>query len=104
MAGNAGSAFAAASVTLRYAHEGKITSAYAASSFVNYRSQLDGLDQQLSSQSGAPNQQTRHHLLTLYKLAMQVVNHPCLDTTCHWHTQVMTLDRASQAFLEAGSA
>ncbi len=48
-AGNAGSAFAAAETTLSYAHEGKITYAYASSSFVNYQSELDGLDQSLPS-------------------------------------------------------
>src|SRR5438876_6164996 len=53
-AGNAGSAFAAAATTLSYAHEGKITYAYASSSFVNYQSELDGLDQTLPSLQGAP--------------------------------------------------
>src|SRR5690349_24982844 len=43
-AGNAGAAFAAAAVTLRFAHEGKLTAAYARASFVNYRAELDGLD------------------------------------------------------------
>src|SRR2546423_13015448 len=51
--GNAGAVFSAASTTLSYAHEGKITSAYAQASFVNYQSELDGLDQQLPSQQGA---------------------------------------------------
>jgi len=49
--GNAGAVFSAASTTLSYAHEGKITSAYAQASFVNYQSELDGLDQQLPSQA-----------------------------------------------------
>jgi hypothetical protein len=70
MVGNAGSEFAAASTTLSYAHKGKITYAYAASSFVNYQSQLDGLDQTLPAQSGAPNRQTVEHLLALYKSAI----------------------------------
>ncbi len=43
-AGNAGSAFAAASTTLTYAHERKITNAYASSSFENFQSELSGLD------------------------------------------------------------
>lgn len=103
MAGDAGAAFAAASTTLTYAHEGKITSAYASSSFVNFQSQLSGLDQVLSSQQGAPAAHTVQRLLDLYKPAMQVVNNPCLSDSCNWRAQVAALDRASKAFLEAGS-
>ena len=98
-----GSAFAAASTTLTYVHEGKISKAYAASSFVNYASELDGLDQTLPSQSGAPDARTIQHLLDLYKPAMQAVNSPCLDESCDWRAQVATLDRASKAFLEVGN-
>ncbi len=104
VAGNAGSEFAAAATTLSYAHEGKITSAYAASSFVNYQSQLDGLDQTLPSQQGAPDTHTVQHLLALYKPAVQVIDHPCLDASCSWRVQVDTLNRASKAFLEAGGS
>jgi hypothetical protein len=103
-AGNAGSAFAAASTTLTYLHEGKISKAYAASSFVNYASELDGLDQTLPSQSGAPDARTIQHLLDLYKPAMQAVNSPCLDESCGWRAQVAPLDRASKAFLEVGNS
>jgi hypothetical protein len=103
-ASNAGSEFAAASTTLTYAHSGKITSEYAQASFVNYQSQLDGLDQQLPSQQGAPGKQTIEHLLTLYKAAMQAVKQPCLDAHCNWQAQVSALNRASQAFLEAGGS
>jgi hypothetical protein len=101
-ANNAGSAFAAASITLSYAHEGMITKAYAQSSFMNYQSELSGLDQQVPSQQGTPDKQQIEHLLDLYKPAMQVVNSPCLASTCHWQAQVAALDRASKAFLEAG--
>ena len=87
--GNAGAVFSAASTTLSYAHEGKITSAYAQASFVNYQSELDGLDQQLPSQH-------------LYRPAMQAVIQPCLEESCHWQAQVAALNRASQAFLMAG--
>ncbi len=99
-ASNAGSAFAAASTTLSYAHEGKITTAYAQSSFMNYQSELSGIDQQLPSQSGAPDKQHIKHLLDLYNLAMEAVNSPCLAVSCDWHVQVTALDRASKAFLE----
>jgi hypothetical protein len=102
-AGDAGAAFAAASTTLSYAHEGKITNAYASSSFMNFQSELSGLDQTLSSQQGAPDSHTVQHLLSLYKSAMQVVNNPCLSESCNWHAQVTALDRASRAFLEAES-
>jgi hypothetical protein len=101
MAGNAGSAFAAASTTITYTHEGRITVAYARSSFENYQSELSGLDQQLSSQQGAPDARTIRHLLALYKSAMQAVNVPCLDQSCDWHAQVAAIDRASKAFQDA---
>jgi len=102
-AGDAGAAFAAASTTLSYAHEGKITNTYASSNFMNFQSELSGLDQTLSSQQGAPDVHTVQHLLSLYKSAMQVVNNPCLSESCNWHAQVSALDRASRAFLEAES-
>ena len=103
-AGNAGSAFAAAETTLSYAHEGKITYAYASSSFVNYQSELDGLDQSLPSLQGAPGKQVVRHLLDLYKPAIQAVDAPCLKESCNWRAQVAALNRASKAFLEAGGS
>ena len=104
MVSNAGSAFAAASTTLAYAHQGKVTYAYAAASFVNYQSELDGLDQTLPSQSGAPDKRTVQHLIDLYKVAIKVVDSPCLNNSCNWQTQVDALNRASKAFLEAGGS
>ena len=100
--GNAGAAFSAASTTLTYAHDGKITSAYAQSSFENYQSELNGLDQQLPSQQGAPDKRTVQHLLDLYRPAMQAINQPCLAGPCNWPAQLVALNRASQAFLMAG--
>ncbi len=82
--GNAGAAFSAASTTLAYAHEGKITSAYAQSSFVNYQSELDGLDQQLPSQQGASDKRTVQHLLDLYRPAMSVEKRPRKPKTVSW--------------------
>ncbi len=102
---SAGAAFAAASTTLSYAHQGKITYAYAASSFVNYRSELDGLDQQqLLSQQGVPNMRAVQHLIDLYKPAIEVVDAPCLSESCDWHTQIVVLNKASEAFLQAGGS
>ena len=104
MASNAGSAFAAAATTLAYAHEGKVTYAYAAASFVNYQSELDGLDQTLPFQNGTPDKRTIQHLLNLYKVAIKAVDSPCLSNSCDWRIQVDALNRTSQAFLEvAGS-
>jgi hypothetical protein len=102
--GNAGAAFAAASTTLAYAHSGRLTGTYAASSFVNYQGELAGLDQQLPSEQGVSDRRTLQHLLDLYHAAMQAVNSPCLDATCDWRSQVAALDRASKAFLEASDS
>jgi hypothetical protein len=102
--GDAGAAFAAASTTLSYAHQGKISYAYAASSFVNYRSELDGLDQQLPSQQGAPDMRTVQHLIDLYKPAIKAIDSPCLRVSCDWRTQIAVMNRASQAFLQAGGS
>lgn len=100
---NAGSAFAAAATTLTYAHKGKISYAYAAASFVNFQSELSGIDQTLTAQKGA-NASTIKHLLALYTPAMQAVDAPCLTNTCDWQKQVDRLNRASQAFLEASNS
>ena len=103
-AGNVGSAFAASETTLLYAHEGKITYAYAASSFVNFQSELNGADQTLASSQGTPDASTMHQLLILYQRAMRVVNAPCLNDICNWHAQLTVLDRASKAFIKAGNS
>jgi hypothetical protein len=102
--GDAGAAFAAASTTLSYAHEGKITYAYASSSLVNYQSELDGLDQQLPAQQGAPDAHTVEHLIALYMPAIRAVDSPCLSESCDWRTQIAALNSASQAFLQAGGS
>ena len=102
-ASNAGSAFAAAATTLTYAHEDKITYAYAASSFVNFQSGLSGIDQALTAPS-AVDTRTLHHLLTLYKPAIQVINAPCLSGACNWRSQIEVLNRVSQALLKAGNS
>jgi hypothetical protein len=99
---NAGAAFAVAVVTLSDVQEGKLTRAYARSSFLNYQSELQGLDQQLSSQSGTPDLRTVRQLLAVYRPAMLVVKQPCLDVSCDWHAQRSTLEHARDAFLQAG--
>jgi hypothetical protein len=99
---NTGAALAAASLTLSDMHEGKVASAYARSAFANYQSELSGLDQQLPAQKGAPNTTLVQQLLSLYRPAMHVIERPCLDTSCNWHTQLTALNRARDAFLKAG--
>ena len=102
-ANNAGSAFAAAEVTLTYAHEGKITYSYAASSFVNFQSELSDTGKTLAAQ-GTADAHTLQRLLALFSPAIQVIDAPCLSNMCNWCKQIEILNRASQAFLEAGSS
>jgi len=104
MVDGAGGTFSAATTTLTYFHQGKLSRAYTVSSFAGYESQLDGLDQQLPAQQGADNQATVKRLLALYKPAMQVVQQPCLESSCDWRGQVAILERASKAFVEVGGA
>lgn len=104
MVDSAGGTFSAAATTLTYFHRGKLSRAYTVSSFAGYESQLDGLDQQLPTQQGASDQTTVRRLLALYKPAMQVVQQPCLESSCDWRGQVTTLERASKAFVEVGEA
>lgn len=104
MAGDAGGTFSAAATTLTYFHQGKLSRAYTLSSFASYESAVDGLDQQLSSQQGAPDRSTVQHLLALYRPALQVIQQPCLADSCDWQGQVTTLERASRAFVEASNA
>lgn len=102
-ASNAGSAFAAAATTLSYAHSGKVTFAYAASSFADFQSELSGTDQALAAQSGG-DRRTLQHLLALYAAAMRVIDAPCLSTSCAWRGQVQVLNQASEAFLKVGGS
>lgn len=100
-AGEAGSTLAAAATTLRDVREGRLSTAYARSSFAGYQQQLRGLEQQLPTQDGAPSQQAVQRLLALYRPAAQAIAHPCLEGECDWRGQVAALDRASQAFQQA---
>lgn len=102
-ASNDGSAFAAAAAVLTYKHAGKVTSAYAESSFLGFQHELSGTDQTLMSQSGV-DRRTLRHLLSLYTPAMQVVNAPCLSNACDWRKQITLLKNASAAFQEAGNS
>ncbi|QBD75373.1 hypothetical protein EPA93_04895 [Ktedonosporobacter rubrisoli] len=101
LADSVGDVFIAANTTISYVQEGKLTPAYARASFVNYRSQLEGVEQQLPTQDGAPDKQKVRRLLALFQPAKQVVERPCLTNSCDWHTQVAILQRAGKAFQEA---
>lgn len=101
-AGNTGGELAAAATTLRYLHTGKLTAAYARSSFVNYASQLQGVAQQLQSMTGGPGPGTMHRLTRLYRRAQPAITRPCLGSGCNWRAQVRALQRASDAFVGAG--
>ncbi|MBO0782738.1 MAG: hypothetical protein J2P37_28320 [Ktedonobacteraceae bacterium] len=101
---SAGAAFSAATLTLDYAHSGKITEAYARSTFMGYQSELQDLDQQLTSQDDVPNPRAVQELVMQYKAAMAAINQPCLAASCDWHSQRNTLLQASRTFLQAGGA
>ena len=100
-ADSVGSAFAAAATTLAYAHQKKITPAYAAASFVSFQDEVQGVAEQLPSLEGAPSGRTVRQLLALYEPAERAVMHPCLDPSCDWRAQVQALQRAGDAFTRA---
>jgi hypothetical protein len=100
-ADTAGSTFAAAATTLAYAHQKRITPAYAAASFVSFQDEVQGVAGQLPSLQGAPSARTVRHLLALYEPAERAAMHPCLAPSCDWRTQVQALQRAGDAFVKA---
>ena len=101
-AGNTGASLAAAATMLRYEHEGRVTKLYAQSSFVNFQSQLQGVETQLPSLAGAPSRVEVGKLLRLYRRAAPAVQNPCLEDRCGWRRQLRALQRASDAFVKAG--
>src|SRR5689334_13172676 len=101
MATNAGAALAAASTTMTFYHEGKLLNTYAVSSFAGYRSELDGLDDQITAAGSGLSTAEARHLLILYRQALAVVDDPCLQSSCDWRAQRVVLDQASSAFLRA---
>ncbi|HZS75940.1 MAG TPA: hypothetical protein VFA41_04950 [Ktedonobacteraceae bacterium] len=103
-AGNVGATFSVAATTIQYVHQGKLSVAYAHSSFENYQRQLQGADSQMPNEAGVPDKQTLTHLLDLYRTAMQAINNPCLNSTCDWRSQVAQLSQASKAFVEASGS
>ncbi|MDQ3871181.1 MAG: hypothetical protein M3301_06165 [Chloroflexota bacterium] len=99
---DAASTLSAAAATLRLEHEGRLTRGYAQASFLNYGDALEGLDAELRSSQGAPGREAIEQLLALYRIAQGVINEPCLDEGCDWRSQVEALERAKEAFQNAG--
>jgi len=100
-ADEAGGEFAAAAFTLQAAHEGKLTSAYANATFVNYASFVRNLDQDLTKASGAPDAATLSQLVVLSRQAQEAVTQPCLADSCNWQQQVVVLRETSKALRSA---
>ncbi len=101
---DAASTLSASVTTLRLEHEGRLTRAYAAASFLNYRDALQGLDSELRSSEGAPGRDVVEQLVVLYRMADGALSEPCLDEGCDWRSQAEVLDRAKEAFQKAGEA
>ncbi len=102
-AGATAGELSAAATTLSYLHTGKLTEPYARSAFADYETQLQGADQQIGSMSPPGGQGTVRRLMKLFKSAEPALSEPCLDSGCHWQTQVRALHRAASAFVKAGS-
>lgn len=100
-AGNAASELAAAATTLEYLHQGKLTVAYARSSFVNFANNVRGVGSQLAGLQGAPPPATVRRLAALYRQAELAVRRPCLEGSCNWRVQVTALNHASAALIKA---
>lgn len=99
-----GEAFAAAALTLQDEHTGKLTSAYAAASFVSYQSELNGLARKLPGDPNRPPSSQVRAFLAVMTPALQAVAQPCLAATCDWQAQVRSMQRASAVLLRAGGS
>jgi hypothetical protein len=100
-AGSAGDELAAAAVTLRYVHEGKITVPYARSAFDNYREVLLTFVPKLQKAKGAPSSAEVNRLIAVYRSAVPVLEAPCLDGGCDWQGQAATLEAAASTLSKA---
>ena len=100
-AGSAGDELTAAAVTLRYAHEGRITTPYARSAFGNYREVLLTFEPKLRQAKGAPSGAEVNRLIAVYRTAVPVLQAPCLDDGCDWQGQAATLEAAAAILSKA---
>lgn len=99
---DAASLLSAASMTIEYAHSGKMDDRFARSSLDIYREPLAGMALSLPRQRGAPDRSTLAPVVELLRDAQAVLADPCLDDSCDWRGQVAILDDASRALLELG--
>jgi hypothetical protein len=81
-----------------------LTDQYVEGSFVNYQEQLVGIDQNLPSLAGAPDDATVQHLIDLYHAAEPAIESPCVSDDCDWQGQLDALKAASEAFHDASEA
>jgi hypothetical protein len=97
-----GGTLAAAATTLDYFHHQKLSRAYTQTSFAGFENQLEGMEQELTSQDGAPPPDKLKPLLALALTALQAVHQPCLEENCDWSSQIAALQQAAKALNEAG--
>lgn len=100
-AADVGSTLSAAAVTLRAAHEGRVTREYAQGSFVNYADQLVGAADELADLEGAPDPGMIGRLVELLGPAAAVSQAPCLEGPCDVQPQLDALEVARDAFIQA---
>ena len=100
-AGTAGDELAAAALTLRYVHEGKVTRPYARSAFINYREVLQGFEPKLRRATGGPSDGEVNRLIAAYLQAVPAVEDPCIDDGCDWEAQARTLEAAADELSQA---
>lgn len=97
---DAASLLSAASTTIEYVHSGKLDDRFARSSLLIYRESLEGMAASLPGQRGAPDEATLAPVIEQLRDAEGALADPCLDDTCDWRRQLVTLDGASRALLE----
>ncbi len=100
-ASDAGSELTAAETTLLYVHQGKLTPQYARASFMGFQSALGGVAQELPSLDGAPPPGEVQRLIKLLQRAQPALQHPCVEGSCDWRSQLRALHLAGKAFLRA---
>jgi hypothetical protein len=100
----AAAVMAGAATVLAFAHEQRITGAYARATLASYAPQLEGLDRELAGLKGAPDPAAVRQLVELSRPAREAVDQPCLDEACDWRGQVEALRRAVEAFKQASGA
>jgi hypothetical protein len=102
MAGEAAGTLSAAATTLEFAHQGKVTTNFAESSFGEYKEQLKDVPDELAKADGAPDSGKLRQLSGLLERAQPAIDRPCLaDDGCDWQAQDRALKEARQALEDA---